>query len=130
MSQRIATLPASAAANAPLTMIRARLDEQRLFRTDQLEELASNAVGATDTSDGTRRQVARVLRMGAESVLAEIDAALERLADGSYGTCERCLESIPSERLEVLPSVRLCTNCQFLTEAADDWKPPTALGRV
>lgn len=128
MPQRIATLPV--VDDAPQMMILARLNEQRLFRTDQLDELSSDAVGATDTSDGTRRQVARVLRMGAESALAEIDAALERLADGSYGTCERCLESIPSERLEVLPAARLCTDCQFLTELGDAWKPRTALKLV
>lgn len=99
-----------------LTIVRARLNEQRIFRTGQLDELSSNLVQAMNTSDRNRRQVNRVLRMGAKSALVEIEAALERLADGSYGICERCLEPVPPERLEVLPSVRLCTDCQFLTE--------------
>lgn len=124
MRQRIATRPITTV-GSDVSIIRARLNEQRLFRIEQLEELSSDPVGATDTSDGTRRQVARVLRMAARSALGEIDAALARLADGSYGTCERCVESIPWERLEVLPSVQLCTDCQYLAEAGDSWRPRT-----
>jgi DnaK suppressor protein len=49
--------------------------------------------------------------------LSEIDAALQRLVDGSYGICERCAEPIPCERLEVLPMTRLCTTCPYLAES-------------
>jgi DnaK suppressor protein len=47
----------------------------------------------------------------AERRLEEIDAALARLADGSYGTCARCGAPIPEARLEVRPTARTCVGC-------------------
>ncbi|WFE55320.1 TraR/DksA C4-type zinc finger protein [Micromonospora sp. WMMD1155] len=34
------------------------------------------------------------------------------MSDGTYGLCERCHESIPAERLDVLPHARFCVPCQ------------------
>jgi DnaK suppressor protein len=100
-----------------LPAIRAELDRQRRFRTEQLEELAVDAAEAVAAADQNRLQVTRVLTLAAESALSEIDAALQRLVEGSYGICERCAEPIPWERLEVLPMTRLCTPCQYLAES-------------
>ena len=47
----------------------------------------------------------------ARAHLAEIDAALARLRDGSYGVCERCGEEISSVRLEARPHARTCATC-------------------
>ena len=41
----------------------------------------------------------------------EIDAALQRLLDGSYGHCETCRKRIAIARLRALPATRLCKNC-------------------
>lgn len=46
------------------------------------------------------------------SALAEVDAALGRLADGTYGTCLGCDAAIPAERLEVMPAAAYCVSCQ------------------
>jgi RNA polymerase-binding transcription factor DksA len=43
--------------------------------------------------------------------LAEIEAALERIADGTYGTCEVCGHAIGRDRLRALPEVRRCMGC-------------------
>lgn len=43
--------------------------------------------------------------------LAEVDSALERLSDGSYGVCTGCGRPIPAERLEVRPAARTCVSC-------------------
>lgn len=43
--------------------------------------------------------------------LREIDEALTRIAQGTYGICERCGEPIPYARLEVVPYARLCMKC-------------------
>jgi RNA polymerase-binding transcription factor DksA len=43
--------------------------------------------------------------------LGELDAALERLAEGRYGICSGCEEEIPEARLEVLPEARTCAGC-------------------
>jgi RNA polymerase-binding transcription factor len=44
-------------------------------------------------------------------LLKEIDAALERIKDGSYGTCERCGKEIAMRRLRAVPWARYCLIC-------------------
>ncbi len=45
-------------------------------------------------------------------VLEMIDNALERMRDGSYGSCEQCGRPIRLERLKVLPYASTCISCQ------------------
>jgi DnaK suppressor protein len=42
---------------------------------------------------------------------AAVDAALERLDAGTYGTCQRCGRAIPEERLEYIPWAASCVTC-------------------
>lgn len=44
--------------------------------------------------------------------LTAVNRAFERLADGTYGTCERCGATISDERLEALPYASLCMDCK------------------
>ena len=46
------------------------------------------------------------------STHSEVVAALTRLEQGGYGVCESCGNRIASERLEALPTVRLCLACK------------------
>lgn len=48
--------------------------------------------------------------------LAQIDKALERMKEGSYGQCEACEEKIPIMRLQALPYAVLCIECQRKAE--------------
>ncbi|MCB1383087.1 MAG: TraR/DksA family transcriptional regulator [Notoacmeibacter sp.] len=43
--------------------------------------------------------------------LKRIDAALDRIEAGTYGTCVKCGEEISEERLELLPATPFCRNC-------------------
>jgi DnaK suppressor protein len=53
-----------------------------------------------------------------EAVLrAEIDAALERIADGTYGTCEECRSVISASRLHAVPYTRFCIRCERRIES-------------
>ena len=74
----------------------------------------SNADDEHDPEGATiafeRSQVV-ALRRQAEERLEEIEAALSRVADGTYGTCERCGRPIPAERLELRPAARTCVPC-------------------
>jgi RNA polymerase-binding protein DksA len=47
-----------------------------------------------------------------ETRLNEIDLALKRLENGTYGVCSDCGTSIQMERLEIMPTVSLCIDCQ------------------
>lgn len=44
--------------------------------------------------------------------MRDIDAALKRIVDGSYGTCIDCEDDIPEERLLAHPTARRCRPCQ------------------
>ena len=69
---------------------------------------------ATDT---TCRLLAR-LEDRDRRVLEEIDAAEDRLANGTFGICETCAKPIPFERLRVLPAARFCVACEEAVERA------------
>ena len=53
-----------------------------------------------------------------QHLMEEIDAALARLEDGSFGHCEQCGEGIPKERLRALPYCRFCMACAAQRETA------------
>ena len=48
--------------------------------------------------------------------LEQIDEALQRIDEGTYGLCQDCQEPIPPERLEILPYALLCVRCQSKQE--------------
>ena len=48
-------------------------------------------------------------------LLRKVEHALERVASGEYGICERCGTSIPVERLDALPYSTLCVTCASKT---------------
>ena len=94
------------------------LDRLARLRTDHAGMVAasagSNADDEHDPEGATiafERQQVDALARRAERRLADIDAALSRLADDTYGTCEVCGGAIPAERLRVRPSSRTCVPC-------------------
>ena len=68
-----------------------------------LEEMAS------DTNDTD--SVCALVDLNS-STLSEIETALEKIGQGTYGVCEFCEEPIHPDRLEVLPFASLCIDCQ------------------
>jgi DnaK suppressor protein len=64
---------------------------------------------ATETYD---RELDYTLEENSEHVLADIEAALKRIEDGTYGICTNCGKQIPEERLEARPWATLCIDCQ------------------
>jgi DnaK suppressor protein len=53
--------------------------------------------------------------------LEQIERALVRLKQGTYGVCEGCAEKIPVGRLNALPYTTLCIDCQREFEQYPDW---------
>ena len=64
---------------------------------------------ATETYD---RELDYTLEENSEHVLADINAALERIEAGTYGICTNCGKQIAEERLEARPWATLCIECQ------------------
>jgi DnaK suppressor protein len=67
-------------------------------------------------SSTDREMAVETLNQRARSI-HDIQSALARIEDGSYGLCERCEEQIPAKRLDAIPWARLCVKCQSAMEA-------------
>jgi DnaK suppressor protein len=106
-----------------LAGVRARLEQERQTLVSDIEALdvenqaqqddygVGNHV-ADDASEVFTRERNLALRGNAEDLVAQIDAALERVEAGTYGTCARCGKEIPTERLEARPYAIYCVSCQ------------------
>ena len=94
-------------------------EENRRDIEDELGELAGRgsdnhlADMATVTFD---RELDEGLEEGAQQRLEQIDRALARLDDGTYGSCERCGKQIVAERLQARPWATLCIEDQRLAD--------------
>ena len=53
---------------------------------------------------------------GDRRLLRDVVSALQKIDDGSFGSCERCSEVIGEKRLDALPFARYCITCQRLVE--------------
>jgi RNA polymerase-binding protein DksA len=87
-------------------------EENRSQLEDEREEIQSdNHPGdmATSTFD---RELDATLEGNEERLLQAIDAALRRIEDGIYGTCQNCGQPIGEERLEALPWTTRCIDCK------------------
>ena len=73
---------------------------------DAGDEALASLVADTENAE-TRRDMRE---------LQELDAALTRLADGTYGVCLDCGDDIPIERLRVNPGAKRCIRCQSVYE--------------
>ena len=78
---------------------------------------AQRDVAADDEHDpegptvSLQRAEATAMLLQARRHRAEVDSALARVDDGSYGTCESCGRDIPAARLEARPFARRCVSC-------------------
>jgi len=86
-----------------------------------LEKIPSDAGDRSEADRETDTTISMAQRHAAE--LQEIDAALARIDDGSYGTCEECDANIGAPRLEAQPTARRCIACQEQLEQRPDAPP-------
>jgi RNA polymerase-binding protein DksA len=83
-----------------------------------LEEEIEESVGTSDNhlADAATatldREIDYTLGENSEQVLAEIDDALQRIEDGTFGTCRTCGQPIAPERLEAMPWATQCIDCK------------------
>ena len=82
---------------------------------DELGEVNDSSVDnhLGDTASATfDRELEEGLGEGAQQQLDDVNAALQRVEDGTYGMCEVCGKPIGVERLEAIPWTRLCIDDQ------------------
>ncbi|MGH7864849.1 MAG: TraR/DksA family transcriptional regulator [Candidatus Binataceae bacterium] len=104
-----------------LGKVRERLADMKQKLMDEIDsELRAEREGNKDegmdtydlASEERDREISFILSDRERQKIKEIDDALERLDDGSYGVCESCGLEIAEARLDALPFTRLCRDCQ------------------
>ncbi|MDJ0777282.1 MAG: TraR/DksA family transcriptional regulator [Gammaproteobacteria bacterium] len=85
-------------ASAPVT-----LDQQSVGRVSRIDAIQ-------------QQQMARASQQQARQTLRRVELALGRMADGDYGYCQHCGETIAYARLEAQPFASLCVDCQQNSE--------------
>jgi DnaK suppressor protein len=112
-----------------LAEVRGELDGQARVLREEIgaAEAAAAALqreqvgeGSGDEADaGSRtfgREHERTLADNSRELLVQVERALARLDDGSYGGCERCGQAIPKPRLQAFPRATLCVGCKSREE--------------
>lgn len=101
------------------------IDEIKHISDDTLKKSQKEASGdisgyayhmadvATDTYD---REFSLGLASNERKLLYEVDDALKKIEDGTFGICEECKSLITKTRLKAVPYARLCVKCQEKTE--------------
>ncbi len=84
---------------------RTLLEEQRADCVEQRE------AALIECAQSVPDPVALSRSSSLQDTITEIDAALERITAGSYGSCVHCAGSIPEERLELRPYAGSCVSC-------------------
>ena len=104
-----------------LEQLRQQTAATRGNQNDALE-YASNDDGVKDVADQSvqdvNQEIEYRLSERASQVVADIDQALLRIDEGSYGVCASCGKEIPERRLDAVPTARYDAECQSLLEQA------------
>ncbi|HIA18586.1 MAG: TraR/DksA C4-type zinc finger protein [Pirellulaceae bacterium] len=81
-------------------------------RSEAGGELSSMPIHMADVgSDNFEQEFTLSLMESGEETLEQIEAALERIEDGAYGTCVECVGRIPKARLNAIPHTPHCVKC-------------------
>ena len=106
------------ATEATIKSLQATLEEERSSLRSQLDELGHGAKGLdydpnfADSSQVTaERGENETLVNKLVEGLGEVEHALSKFADNTFGICENCGQEIAQARLEARPEARLCIDC-------------------
>ena len=102
------------------------LDELRTMLERQQSDLKAEIAGlsavpedgmgysnhqADDASEAFEQAAALAMRTNAERLLYQVERALQRMDNGTFGTCRNCTQPISPERLQAIPYTRYCFDC-------------------
>lgn len=103
---------------ATLSNVRAQLQDERAHLQEQLEELGINDETldyddnfADSAQVAAEQGEARAHAASLHDQLKDVDAALAKIENGTYGVCESCQGVIGEARLEAIPTARVCIQC-------------------
>lgn len=85
------------------------------------QELLNEQTAFTDSVDQASADTDRTLTLQMKDrerdMVAQIDSALAKLEDGTYGICESCDEEIATARMKAFPLTTLCIDCKAELES-------------
>ena len=88
-------------------------DENSGSTNDRSGDVSGHALHMADVAtDMYDREFLLGLAGNDRELLYEIDEAMGRIQDGTYGVCVECDKNIPVTRLKAIPQVRTCMKCQ------------------
>ena len=92
----------------------------------ELRDLGTGVGGSADSADaafdaGSEELSSKLAELEARE-LRQIERALSKMKQGSFGSCELCKIRIPVERLNALPYSTMCIRCQRDVEHSGDWE--------
>lgn len=99
------------------TELARRLQDRRAELLARMTAIEADLDAPPDPDAGERAieleddEVLEGLGLTAQAELRRIDAALDRIGAGTYGTCQRCGGPIGAARLQALPAAPLCREC-------------------
>ncbi len=107
--------------------LRRLLQEEQAHLAQQLEQMSEASVAAhesigygnhmaDDATEAFEQSKGLSLQQTIKHRLTEVDDALHKFDEGTYGICEQCGETIDWARLEALPAARFCIRCQQYNE--------------
>lgn len=97
--------------------IRAIAEEALRNPREASGDLSAYTIHMADmAADTYERELSTNLVSSEQQVLYEIDDALKRLDDGSFGICQQCNKPIVMSRLRVVPYAAMCIGCQRAKE--------------
>jgi len=85
---------------------------------DRGEDTTASQHPADVASDLYAREIAILTELTLREQVLDIDGALVRMDNGTYGTCVDCGDRVPSARLEVHPQAARCVACQTREESS------------
>jgi RNA polymerase-binding transcription factor DksA len=84
---------------------------------DSSGDLSAYSIHSADLgSDAMEREKDLLLAAHGSQTAVQIEAAMRKIDDGSYGICEACAKPISLKRLELLPYAHFCARCQMKSE--------------
>lgn len=102
----------STIAGLRLALCEALADEH--VQLTESQKTVDELTGQCDSDSILEREIAERRCIQATAAINDIEAALVRIDDGTYGRCEDCGQHIAFERLEVIPFTRQCVACSAL----------------
>jgi DnaK suppressor protein len=108
-------------------LLRSRLESEQKRLSEELVQLQASAQPTDERREGSpfgkREEEATesfelekrlALEKAIKEQLAEVEHALRKFEDGTYGLCDNCGHPIDPARLEALPQANLCLSCKAL----------------